>query len=68
MAVVRTLDRGDVLIPQVSIALSSQVFSRENQGGDGGKVKVVRFGDANMKIRKSNPAARKSFRKQNNYS
>ena len=41
MAVVRTLDRGDVLIPQVSVALSSQVFSRENQGGDGGKVKVI---------------------------
>ena len=41
MAVVRTLDRGDVLIPQVSVALSPQVFSRENQGGDGGKVKVI---------------------------
>jgi|TARA_R110001599_G_scaffold133757_1_gene311334 hypothetical protein len=24
--------------------------------------KIIRFGDANMKIRKSNPAARKSFR------
>ena len=23
---------------------------------------IIRFGDANMKIRKSNPAARKSFR------
>ena len=33
---------------------------------DGGKVKVVRFGDANMKIRKSNPAARKSFRARHN--
>ena len=41
MAVVRTLERGDVLIPQVSLALSSQVFSRENLGGDGGKVKVI---------------------------
>ena len=27
-----------------------------------GKEKIVRFGDANMKIRKSNPKARKSFR------
>jgi hypothetical protein len=27
-----------------------------------GKKKIVRFGDANMKIRKSNPKARKSFR------
>ena len=33
---------------------------------DGKKVKVVRFGDANMKIRKSNPAARKSFRARHN--
>ena len=29
---------------------------------DGDKVKVVRYGDPNMSIRKSNPAARKSFR------
>ena len=29
---------------------------------DKGKEKIVRFGDANMKIRKSNPKARKSFR------
>ena len=29
---------------------------------EGGKQKVIRYGDANMKIRKSNPAARKSFR------
>jgi hypothetical protein len=27
-----------------------------------GKEKIVRFGDPNMKIRKSNPKARKSFR------
>ena len=27
-----------------------------------GKETIIRFGDANMKIRKSNPAARKSFR------
>ena len=27
--------------PGLSIALSSQVFSRENLGGDGGKVKVI---------------------------
>lgn len=33
---------------------------------DGGKVKIVRFGDPNMKIRKSNPAARKSFRARHN--
>ena len=39
MAVVRTLDRGDILIPQVY--LLSQVFSRENLGVDGGKVKVI---------------------------
>ena len=29
---------------------------------DGDKVKTVRFGDPNMKIRKNNPKARKSFR------
>ncbi len=29
---------------------------------EGGKKKTIRFGDANMKIRKSNPKARKSFR------
>lgn len=28
----------------------------------GGKQKIIRFGDANMKIKKSNPARRKSFR------
>ena len=28
----------------------------------GGKEKIIRYGDANMKIRKNNPAARKSFR------
>ena len=28
----------------------------------GNEVKMVRFGDATMKIRKSNPGARKSFR------
>jgi hypothetical protein len=28
----------------------------------GGKEKIVRFGDPNMKIRKSNPKARASFR------
>ena len=27
-----------------------------------GKEKIIRYGDANMKIRKSNPKARKSFR------
>ena len=29
---------------------------------DGNKVKIVRFGDPNMKIKKSNPKRRKSFR------
>jgi hypothetical protein len=29
---------------------------------DDGKEKLVRFGDANMKIKKSNPERRKSFR------
>ena len=29
---------------------------------EGGKTKTIRFGDANMKIRKSEPARRKSFR------
>ena len=28
----------------------------------GGKQRIIRFGDANMKIKKSNPARRKSFR------
>jgi len=28
----------------------------------GNKVKLIRFGDANMTIKKSNPARRKSFR------
>lgn len=28
----------------------------------GGKEKIIRFGDANMTIKKSNPARRKSFR------
>lgn len=32
----------------------------------GDKVKVVRYGDPNMSIRKSNPAARKSFRARHN--
>ena len=29
---------------------------------DGGKEKIIRFGDANMTIKKSNPKRRKSFR------
>ena len=33
---------------------------------DGDKVKRVTFGDPNMKIRKSNPKARKSFRARHN--
>ena len=40
MALVRT-ETGSVLIPQVSLSLSSQVFSRENLGGEGGRVKVI---------------------------
>ncbi len=32
----------------------------------GDKVKVVRYGDPNMSIKKSNPAARKSFRARHN--
>lgn len=47
---------------------------RDKQGGkksvvkacEDGKEKIVRFGDANMKIRKSNPKARKSFRARHN--
>ena len=30
------------------------------------KEKIISYGDANMKIRKSNPAARKSFRARHN--
>ncbi len=32
------------------------------RASEGGKEKTIRYGDANMKIRKSNPSARKSFR------
>ena len=32
----------------------------------GNTIKLIRYGDANMKIRKSNPAARKSFRARHN--
>ena len=35
----------------------SVVLAREN-----GKVKMIRFGDANMKIKKNIPSRRKSFR------
>ena len=43
---------------------------RQVQGGKkfvvkackGGKSKIIRYGDANMTIKKSNPARRKSFR------
>ena len=31
-----------------------------------GKEKIIRFGDSSMKIRKSNPKARKSFRARHN--
>ena len=33
---------------------------------DGDKTKIVRFGDPNMKIKKSNPERRKSFRARHN--
>lgn len=33
---------------------------------DGGKVKIVRFGDPNMSIKKDQPARRKSFRARHN--
>lgn len=33
---------------------------------DGGKVKIVRFGDPNMSIKKNIPARRKSFRARHN--
>ncbi len=33
---------------------------------DGDKVKIVRFGDPNMTIKKNNPARRKSFRARHN--
>jgi hypothetical protein len=33
---------------------------------DGGKVKIVRFGDPNMTIKKDIPARRKSFRARHN--
>jgi hypothetical protein len=33
---------------------------------DGSKTKVVRYGDPNMKIRRSNPGAKASFRARHN--
>ena len=50
--------------------MNCNVPRREGQGGkkfvvkacEGGKEKLIRFGDANMTIKKSNPKARKSFR------
>ena len=35
---------------------------------EGGKEKVIRYGDANLKIKKSNPKRRKSFRARHNCS
>ena len=32
------------------------------KASQGGKTKTIRFGDANMRIKKSNPKRRKSFR------
>ena len=48
---------------------------RQVQGGKkfvvkackGGKEKIIRYGDANMTIKKSNPARRKSFRARHKY-
>tara|TARA_R100001510_G_C7626892_1_gene186567 strand:- start:858 stop:1100 length:243 start_codon:yes stop_codon:yes gene_type:complete len=42
---------------QISGGKKSVVKACEN-----GKEKIIRFGDANMRIKKSNPKARKSFR------
>ena len=50
--------------------MKCNVPRREVQGGkkfvvkacEGGKEKIVRFGDANMTIKKDQPARRKSFR------
>ena len=47
---------------------------RQVQGGKkfvvkackGGREKIIRYGDANMTIKKSNPARRKSFRARHN--
>lgn len=36
------------------------------KGCEGGKEKIIRFGDANMTIKKNNPARRKSFRARHN--
>lgn len=33
---------------------------------EGGKEKIIRFGDANMEIRRDNPAARRNFRARHN--
>ena len=41
------------------------VYVRDRSSGN---VKIVRFGDPNMKIKKSDPARRKSFRARHNCS
>ena len=54
----------------IKSAMKCNVPRRQVQGGkkfvvkacQGGKEKIVRFGDANMTIKKSNPKRRKSFR------
>jgi len=33
---------------------------------EGGEEKIIRFGDANMEIRRDNPAARRNFRARHN--
>jgi len=48
----------------ISTPGESKKFKVYVKSGD--KVKVVRYGDPNMSIRKSNPAARKSFRARHN--
>ena len=58
-----------------SVRLNKPSYIKKGQAGygrkksqvyvkSGNKVKRVMFGDPNMKIRKSNPEARKSFRKR----
>ena len=49
--------------PMAGDVKKSKVFVKDPQTGN---VKKVNFGDPNMKIKKSNPARRKSFRARHN--
>ena len=49
--------------PMAGDVKKSKVFVKDPQSGN---VKKVNFGDPNMKIKKSNPARRKSFRARHN--